>query len=216
MTFNKIAMKLKKCKRLIKEEGLFMFIKKIFSIFFRCRTYHIYEKLIGDGRIISRHRLQNYTLKIIHTLKELNKLEKDGYNLELMNLRKKVKKGALPFCVFSGKNLVHVTWVATNETSKKEIDRIPFAVNFQRGEVCTGGSFTDPLHRGKGLLNYTYSYIFPYLAKNGFSKIKFSVHENNIASQKAHAKFNPIIVGKGYYLKIFCLDIWKEIDERVE
>lgn len=211
MAFDKLNLLLKKSKKVIQEEGLFTFFKKAISFFFSHRTYYVYERAANDiSEINFSPEVKNYKLEIIPTLRQLDKLGQDGYNFKTINLKIGINNGALPFCIFSGKEIVHVSWIAMNEKAKKEVDTIPFKIDFQKGEVCSGGSFTDPQYRGKGLLSYVYSYILPYLAEHGFSKVKFTIDEKNIASQKAHAKINPMFIGKGHYFKIFGIGIWKE------
>ena len=128
----------------------------------------------------------------------------------MMLFKDKLKKGALAFCIFLNKELIQVTWVALNERAKKEIDYLPFKVFFQKREVNTGAAFTDPHFRGKKLHGYIRSYIYDYLSQEGFVKCRYPIEVNNISSQKGVARFNPTIIGKGYYLKILWWKFWKE------
>lgn len=204
---------------MVREEGMMPFIMRAFlfllrflkSSFFSYRNYYIYEKTLNDvDEAVVTSRLQDATLKIIHSSEELDKLTKEGYDFKLPNFKERFKRGALPFCIFVEQELAHVTWVAFDEIAKREIDQLPFKVDFSKGEVCSGGSWTDPRYRGKGLLSYVYSYIFPYLAEQGIRKDKFSIQEGNIASQKAHTKLNPTITGKIRYLRLLRWEFWKE------
>lgn len=219
MTLSKASALFRRGKDIVREEGMMPFIMRAFlfllrflkSSFFSYRNYYIYEKTLNEAdEAMLTPRLPNVTLKIIYSSEELDKLIKEGYDFKLPNFKERFKKGALPFCIFVEQELAHVTWVALDETAKKEIDQLPFKVDFQKGEVCSGGSFTDPRYRGRGLLSYVYSYIFPYLAEQGIRKDKFSIHEGNIVSQKAHAKFNPTITGKVRYLRLLWWEFWKK------
>lgn len=198
--------------RTLREDGFIGFIRKVISFFVSFDVYYVYERSTRDaGKIKLLPEVRKYKVKIIRSLQELDELEKQGYDLTMRDLKIGVKSGAMPFCIFYGKKMVHVTWALTSEKAKKEIDRAPVKINFQNGEATTGGSFTDPLHRGKGLLSYAYFYILPYLAKHGFKKIKFTIRIDNNASQKGAKRFDPKLVSKGRYLKILWLNLWRDI-----
>ncbi len=212
MTVNGI---LKRGIYLLQKEGIWTFLSQGFSFlgrFFYSRgSYYIYEKpLTKDEKYSLQPKLQKVELKIISTPEEFEQLAANGYDFKMMLFKDKLKKGAVAFCALANKELAHVTWAAFNEEAKNEVDYLPFKVAFQNKEACSGASFTDPKFRGKGLLSYIYTYIFPYLIQRGVVKDKFTIEVNNISSQKAHAKFNPTIIGKGHYLKILWWEFWKE------
>ena len=212
MTVNGV---LKRGIYVLQKEGIRTFLSQVFSFlgsfFYGRGSYYIYEKtLTKNERYQFNTKLQNATIKIISAPEEFEQLVSDGYDFKMILFKDKLKKGAVAFCAFANKELAHVTWAALNEKAKKEIDYLPFEVAFQNKEVCSGASFTEPKYRGKGLFSYIYAYIFPYLAQRGMVKDKFTIEVNNISSQKALAKFNPIITGKGHYLKILWWKFWKE------
>ena len=206
-------------KEILQKEGLLLFIKRAFlfsvrslvGFLFKYGNYYIYEKTLNKTTEFGfTTEIQNVTLTTISTIEEFDKLIAEGYDFKMMNFERNIEMGALPFCAFVGQELAHVTWIAPNEKAKKCIDYLPFKVNFQAGEVCSGASFTNPKYRGRGLLSYVYSSIFLYLFKEGVLKDKFTINKKNISSQKAHAKFDPVIIGEGCYLKILWWEFWKE------
>jgi len=217
-----------RAEAIFQEEGLFSLIKKTFlflyiktiSIFLDYGTYYMYEKSLSQNESfnIKPKIIDGIEIKVISTTKMLEELIIRGYSFDIANFKERFKKCPLAFCIFVDQQLIHITFVALNEEQKKEIDRLPFKVYFQNKEACSGASFTEPKFRGKGLLSYIYTYIFPYLAQRGMVKDKFTIEVNNISSQKAHAKFNPTIIGKGHYLKIFWWEFWKEepVKEEIE
>jgi hypothetical protein len=212
MTVNGV---LKRGIYILQKEGIRTFLSQVFlflgSYFYRRGSYYIYEKSLTKNEQYSfQTKLPNVEVKIISTPEEFEQLVSNGYDFKMMNFKDKLKKGAVAFCALINKKLAHVTRVAFNEEAKKEIDYLPFGIAFQNKEACSGSSFTDPKFRGKGLLSYIYAYIFPYLVQKGIVKDKFTIEVNNISSQKAHAKFNPTIIGKGHYLKILWWEFWRE------
>lgn len=200
---------------ILKKNGIKIFLRNTFSFlvsfFYSQGTYYIYEKTLNKKEQYQfKPKIPDAYVKMISRLAELESLTSEGYDFKMINFQDKLMKGALAFCVFVNKELAHVTWVAMNDNAKREIDPLPFAVRFQEQEACSGASFTDPRFRGKGLLSHVYSCIFPYLKERGIIKDKFTIEVNNIPSQKAHAKFRPVITGKGHYLKILWREYWKE------
>ena len=199
----------------LRHEGWRAFIRQGFSYvlgrFFSCGDYYIYEKELNpDDQSVPIKPGIDCIMKVVSTPGELDDLKAHGYSFKAMVFKPKLEKGAIAFCLFVGRELASVTWVAPNKEAKVEIDYVPFAVDFERGEVCSGASVTDPSYRGKGLLGHTYSYIFRYLARSGLRKDKFSIAADNVASHKAHARLNPRVTGKGRYLKILRWESWKE------
>lgn len=215
MAFARLDMPYHRANYILRNEGWRAFIRQGFSfvrnLFFSYGNYYIYEKDLSpaDGEIKFKPRIDCMP-RVISSPDEFDQLIAQGYDFRAMNFRRKLEKGALAFCFFVGKELVHVTWLAPNKEAKQEIDYLPFTVDFKAGEVCSGASSTDPAHRGKRLFSSIYSLIFSYLAKDGILKDKFTIEVSNIVSQRALAKFNPVITGKGRYLKILWWQSWKE------
>lgn len=201
-------------KYILVHQGWSAFIKDGFSfirnLFFNHGTYLIYEKELSNSQRFDGFKPKiDCSFKLINNLKEFYQLVEQGYDFKMVNFKSLLAKGAKAFCLFVGQNLASVTWVAFNIKAKQEIDYIPFEVYFEKGEVCSGGSFTAPEYRGKGLLPYTYNFIFPYLISNNIVKVKFTININNISSQNAHAKLIPNKIDMGRYLKVFWWEYWK-------
>lgn len=219
MVLDRLIPLVRKGKTILREEGVVPFIKQtllfLISPLFRRETYYIYEKDLNElSEFDFTPKIQSFTLKIVSTPEQVDELIAEGFDincyLDAEEIKERISRRAVLFCVFVGKEFAHVTWGALAEKAKKEIDKLPFQVDFQKGEACSGASLTKPEYRGKGIFSYTYSYIFPYLVKQGFVKDKFTISESNISSQKAHAKFSPTITGKGRYLKLLWWEFWKE------
>jgi len=120
-----------------------------------------------------------------------------------------LNNGAIAFCVYVETKLVHVGWLAVDAQGKRAVDRMPFEVAFESGQACTGGTYTNPRYRGKGLMPYGYYERFEYLRARGFTSSRNSVEVDNIASQKAHARFDPTIYGLGRYRKVLWWHSWQ-------
>ena len=94
--------------------------------------------------------------------------------------------------------------------AKKPLDDLPYSVDFSNHEACTGGTVTIPKYRGKGLMAYGYLKRFQFLKERGIVASRNAVAIDNIASQKAHARFNPQIYAEVHYLNILWFKSWKE------
>jgi len=105
---------------------------------------------------------------------------------------------------------VHTTSVALNSKAKGRIDIIPYKVNFDEGEVCSGGSYTVPEFRNRGLYSWMYSFIFHRLYVEGYKLDKASVNKNNKISIHVHEKVGFKRIGEGFYLNILGLRMWRE------
>ena len=197
-------------KYILRNEGWLAVIKQgcsfVRNLLFCRRDYYIYT--VCDNNLNSVNI--DCTPITISSLADFDRLIAQGYDFKARSFRPKLKKEAIAFCLFVGKELVSVTWVACSKKAKKEIDYLPFKVNYEVGVACSGASYTVPDYRGNQLLAHTYSYILPYLANEGFHKVKFSINKSNITSQKAYAKIAPAIIGMGRYWKIFCWGMWRE------
>ena len=217
-----IGVLFRRSKEILQREGLLPLIKRAFlfsvrslvGFFFSYGNYYIYEKTL-NGMTESEFtpKIQNPTLKILYTPMEVDELIAEGFDFSsysnIENLKERLGKGAILFCVFIGRYLAHTSWVAMSEESKRDIDILPFAVNFQ-SEVCIGSAVTYPKYRRAGIYTYVYSEIYRFLKEKGWCKAKFSVKIDNIAPQKAQAKLGSGIIAEGRYLKLLWWKSWKE------
>lgn len=201
-------------KYIISHEGWTSLLKQMFShiknLVYCHGTYLISElDLTSSKETICRPRIE-CTFKSISNASELEGLIAQGYDLKVYDFQQKLAKGALAFCIFVDKNLASVAWVAPNEEAKMLIDEVPFKVNYDKGEMCVGAVFTAPAYRGKGLMPYTHTMIFSYLANKHVVKLKASERVTNIASHRAASKLKAKNPAKGRYLKILWWHSWKE------
>lgn len=149
--------------------------------------------------------MQDFTLKIVTTNQEADELAGNGFQDLRRNWRRAregLEHGGIAFCIFTGRELVHVGWAAMNKRAKITFDSLPYRVGFSSGEACTGGTWTWPKYRGKGLMKYSYYKRFQYLREKGLKTSRNAVEVDNIASQKVHARFNPRIYARARYLRV--------------
>ena len=124
--------------------------------------------------------------------------------------RRRLDLGATAFCLYVDGEFAHAGWVALTPEAKALVDCVPFQVDFANGEACTGGTWTRPKFRGLGLMGYSYYLRLEYLRQLGYRLSRNAVEVDNVASQKAHARFAPRVCAVGRYVRIGRWEYWRE------
>ena len=202
----RIIDKINGARDLILQEGWLNFLKTAFSVFFGFPAEKVY---LYRHTIMERDakeflpRLEDYEDFVLGDKRELVKLESQGYNFSsrLKYIRIALDNEAIVFCVFVDKKLVHTGRLATTEKGKVFVDNRPFKVDFLQGEACTGSTWTLPEFRSKGLMKYGYYRRFEFLRELGYKVTRNSVETSNIASQRVHEKFKPVIYAEASFRK---------------
>lgn len=208
---------LERATEIFQTEGLLPLLRQgfIFLIgyFFWYQRYYLYEHTIRprDEADFSP-KIQDFIFKIVTTNQQAEELAAAGFNFgsHHPSARGGLDKGAAAFCFFIDGELAHLGWVGMDETAKNCFDLLPYRVDFAAKQACTGGTWTNPKYRGRGLMVYGYFKRFEFLREQGIETSRNGVEMGNIASQKAHAKFGPKVYAKARYIKIFSWKSWKE------
>ncbi len=158
-------------------------------------------------------RLDSWDVRVIHSNAEADAVAAEGFE----DLRKmfvhsseSLRRGAVAFCVYVNHTLAHIGWLALTPEAKQHVDRLPYTVDFHGGQACSGGTYTVPRFRGKGLMAYGYYIRLEYLRQRGNTSSRNAVRIDNRASQKVHSKFDPEIRGTGRLIKVLRWQVWKE------
>jgi len=177
-------------------------------------TAYLYEhSVVPRDRNQFLPRLDSWELRVMRSNAEADAVAAEGFEDfrdAFVFARRSLDAGAVAFCVYVGSELAHVGWLAVDAAGKKSIDRAPYSVAFDSGQGCTGGTYTIPAYRGKGLMPYVCFERFEYLRARGFTSSRNCVEVSNVASQKAHARFNPTIYGTGRFRKVLWWHSWRE------
>ena len=177
--------------------------------------YYLYEcRLSKRNEADFMPKIKNFTLKTIFTEAGLDELSAAGFDLSLdaPETRRGLRKGAVAFLLFVGQELASTELVATNLEAKNAIDKHPYKVDFAHREACAAGVWTNPRFQKNGLHTYVFFRAYDYLRQIGIEKVRSIVWVNNIAAQRAHARFAPDIkkYARGRYFKILGLHFCKE------
>ena len=208
---------LERAKEIFQTEGLLPLLRRgfIFLIgyFFRYQRYYLYEHTIKPRNEADfLPKTQDFTFKIVTTNQQADELAAAGFKFgsHALNARGGLEKGAVAFCFFIDGELAHLGRVAMNEEAKNCFDSLPYRVDFAHKQACTGGTWTHPKYRGRGLMVYGYFKRFEFLREQGMKSSRNGVEADNIASRKAHARFGPKVYAKARYLKVLRRKSWKE------
>ena len=126
------------------------------------------------------------------------------------NGRRGLACGAVAFCVYAGRDVAHVAWLATSEGGRRAVDRLGYAVHFDDGEAWTGAAYTVRAYRRRGLLAYGCHRRFEYLLQRGCAVSRGAVEMSNMASHRATMRFEPRIYGTGRQWRLFGKRWWRE------
>lgn len=158
-------------------------------------------------------RLDNYEMRVVASNPEADRLAAEmGFDFRehILNARRRLERGVVAFPLFAGGEFAYVGWTALDAGAKAALDAHPYTVDFAGGQACTGGTFTMPAFRGRGLMTYGYYRAFEFLAQRGFVSTRNVVEVGNVASQKAHARFVPRVCARARYTRLLWWVWWRE------
>jgi hypothetical protein len=206
-----------RAREILQTEGLLPLLGRgsifLLGYLFRYQNYYLYEHTIkarNEADFLAKGG--DFTLEIVTTGRQADELAAAGldFGSHYPGRGRGLEKGAVAFCFFINGRLAHIGWVAMSREAKNTFDSLLYRVNFADKQACTGGTWTHPEYRGRGLMVYGYFKRFEFLRERGFESSRNAVAVGNIASQKAHARFGPEIYAKARYLKILGWRRWKE------
>jgi len=212
---------LRRAHHIWKTEGLGLLAKRgllyLASRSFVYEHYYLYEIDIEEqlGKSIEADflpRIDDCTLKIVFTNQEAEELELEGleFRSQLINSSKALDAGAIAFCIFVGRELASMAWLAMTEQAKNCLPEPKFRVDFSGNEVCLGTLWTNSKYRGMGLASYASYKRLQFSCERGKVAARAVTAEDNVATQRVDAKLGAIMNGRVHYLRILWWKSWKE------
>jgi hypothetical protein len=207
-------------KRIFQTEGLPPLLTRGFAFlrgrFFQYGTYYLYEIDISKALKQNKEadllpKVQDFILKIVYTKEQADELDREGFDFQhqVTDIRKRLDKGAIAFCIFVGHELANIGWITLTQQAKDSLTELPFKVDFSNNEACTG-SATDPKYRNIGLMRYNYFKRLEFLKENGRLRDRAAVAKSNVASQMGVAKISNNIYAEARFLKLLWWKFWWE------
>jgi len=208
---------LEKAKYIIREEGLTTFLKRGFlfirhSLVFN-RTYYIYEGRLKEiNSKAEKTEVKDLAVRIISGNEEFAQLSLEGFVFKSWKpeYRDRLNRGAISYCAFIDKQLVHVSWTAATEDAMRSLDEPPYYVDFAGGEISIGDYWTHPDYRGKGIAYAVTNRRRQYLIENGIETTCGSIRKDNRPSLRVTRFGDTYITATGRHRRILFWQSWKE------
>jgi RimJ/RimL family protein N-acetyltransferase len=208
---------LERAKAIIQAEGWVALFRRggafLFNRLLHYGIYYLYELKVEERHQAElRPRIQDFTFEIVPTTQRADELLARGFRFRSSKgiERERLDKGAVAFCIFIGKELAHIGWVAMNEEARNSIARLPIRIDFSGNEAFLGGVWTNPKYRGMGLMTYSAQKRVQFLTEKGIIIVRNAIATGNIAPQKAIAKIGFNCYARARYLRFLWLTFWKE------
>ena len=176
-------------------------------------TYRLYEhhhRVWPDETF--RPRLVRFEERFVAGNDEAELLARDheDFTKVIPRARRGLESGAIAFCVYVGREVAHVAWLATSPAGRRALDRLGYEVRFDQGEAWTGAAWTVPSYRGRGLLTYSCRRRFEYLLCSGCEVSRGAVETNNHVSHRATMRFGPRVYATGCLWRVLGRRWWSE------
>ena len=190
--------------------GVGRFMKMLGKKAFYCAEYYVHEfDLMALDDTYAAAPMDNLEVHIVESDDDVCRLVERGYEdcrLTVPGTKKCLRSGAVGLCAYVGGTLAHIAWVALNEDAKRSFDALAYRVRFDEREGCSGGSWTFPSFRGKGLYRHVMWRRFKYLREHGCLVCRHATGVHNVASLRGQEVFPCRLEGTLRFVRIFGID----------
>ena len=210
----------RRAKHIYETDGIVALLRRGFRFLVYCvfeyRSYWLYAEPIASHPNLNEAdflpRVDDFRFEIVSSNQKADDLEADGFEFRshVPNGRERLDKGAVAFCIFIGRELANIVWVAMTQQAKDSLNQPPFKVDFSNNESLSAGSWSSPKYRRKGLQVYNNLKRFEYLLDKAVVVDWGALEKGNIGAQKANTEFGGKIYAEGRHLRILWWKSWKE------
>ncbi|MBE9505774.1 MAG: hypothetical protein IMY84_03080 [Chloroflexi bacterium] len=194
--------------------GLGRFVVSLIHLVYRNERLRLYQLRIDEaGSLPVDAPLERLELHVIETVEDADRLAVQGYEntlLTIPHLARTLDSGAVAVCAFVGVEFASIDWMAFSEDAKRSFDRLPYRVEFENGEACTGGAFTAGRFRGKGIGMYRLSQELLYMRDRGYHVCRNAIPVDNVPSQRCVERLGARFCRVGHYRRVLAWTSWKE------
>jgi hypothetical protein len=180
---------------------------------FHAGNYHVYEhRLRAREESDFRPEIAGLRCEFVTSNLEADKLEAEGleFRSHFLYSRSKLESGGIAVCLFVEKNVSCISWIALNKRAEKSFVHRGYNVDYSNGECSTGGAFTLPEFRGRGLMTYNKFKQFQFLYEKGISTVRCAVLGRHVDQRKINEKFAPSGHKEATYFKILFFSFYRE------
>lgn len=206
---------LNRARYLLKNEGAGTFFSKIItSYIFINKEYYLRQHFAGDLKEADfLPARKDFTFKLITDNKTADEWAKQtgcDFRNQILHARQRLNAGAIAFCIFVGKELACVNWLALTPKAKHIINPLPFKVDFDARQACASGAETVPKFRGEGLMAYSWFQRNEYMKRQGIEMLIGTDAVDNKAILTLQTHFPSRIVARARYIHFLFWRYWKE------
>jgi len=206
--------------KLFGEEGLWALTRKVLSYtvekLFWYDTYYLLDSYLQEMAPEPEAHIPQFDSITYHFVRSNDEADELAVHFEdcrhySVNSRKRLDKGAEALCIYIDNEVGHVTWSAFSKEAMQTLNDTPFKVDFDNGEIYTGGDITAVKYRNKGLKRYASNLRNEYLKERGIINKKGLVKTGNRVSQ--HIIEKPDLANRynarACYIRILGWKLWK-------
>ena len=180
------------------------------------RTYYLYLDPVEYAAPLSeaevKPKMDNVMARIVHSNEEADELEAQGFEFrsKVPNARKRLGEGALADCIFVGKELAHLGWIALDQRALDTLNEPPYRVDFSNGEAVGTGVWTNPVFRRKGFQTHAGFMFHKVLRENGVVARRSAIDKRNIPAIRSRSRPDHGPCAEGRYVRVLWWKSWKE------
>jgi len=173
--------------------GAGRFLQHALGLVYTDRLLRVYHLSVAEAMAAPvTPPMENLHLHIIESHRDALKLTHEGFEniLEAVpGAEHKLRGGAVAVCAFVGQELASIDWMALSDSAKRVVDCFPYPAGFDAGNACTGGAFTMPHLRSRGIAAYRFSAEVAYLHAAGRRTLYNAIEVDNIPSQRTVERY---------------------------
>lgn len=213
-------------REILRTDGLVAFVKRgcafAWSSLFEHQTYDLYAHYPANDHTLNETSfpagLVGLRHEIVTTNEHADDLEAEGleFRSKVNNARRRLNRGAIASCVFVGRELANIVWVAPTRRARNSLNQPHFEVDFAKKEVWVGDGWTNPKFRRRGLRVYGHLKGTQFLVQRGILVSRYAVAKGNIPSQMSTRKVDVHRYAEGHYVRILRWRFCKETASSME
>ena len=211
---------LRRAKRIRRTEGLASLAGRAFAFvvghIFQYQTYYLLERNLENVRTQDEAdflpRMEDFTLAMVSSNRQADELEADGleFRSHTLNARKALDRGAVAFCIFVGRELGSIGWVAMTQEAKDCLGEPPYKIDVLSNQASVAAVWTDPKYRRLGLREYGAFKRHRFMLDCGVRTRRIAILKRNIAFHMGSAKAGSQPYAVGRHLRVLWWMSWKE------
>lgn len=180
------------------------------------RVYYLYalrlEDIDGTRDAGPPPPMEHVSAVVLSTNEEVDAVEAGGYEFRSLvpDARARLDAGAVATCVFVGKELANIVWVAMTQEAKDSLHEPPFRIDFAGGECWSGDGWTNPGYRRAGLLAYGDVKRRRFQTEQGMRVSRWAVEKGNVPPRRFVEGLGATISAEGRLLRVLWWTSWKE------